>query len=192
MQNVQRLRKSNASHKNIPGIEEDAPPGAELPVDSDLDATETPTRAPRPVHLTWQFLAVVAAGGAIGTSIRELLSLVIPPWGSFPAATFLINIFGAFVLGALLESLVRRGPDEGRKRSIRLFVGTGILGGFTTYSSLATDTALRLQPSQMEIGLLYAVATLLVGGLATWAGISSAGALHRRIVTASPGRGDKP
>ena len=180
------------SHKHVSGGANDADTGAELPGDSDLDATETPNRAPRPVHLTWQFLVVVAAGGAVGTSIREVLSLVIPPWGAFPASTFLINIFGAFVLGALLESLVRRGPDEGRRRTIRLFVGTGILGGFTTYSSLATDTALRLQPSQTGIGLIYAAATLLVGGLATWAGIAGTGALHRRIVAISRRREGKP
>lgn len=160
-----------------------------LPVDSDIDPIELPIRAPRPVHLTWRFLVVVAIGGAVGTSIRELLSLVIPPWGNFPAATFLINVSGAYILGALLESLVRRGPDEGRRRITRLFVGTGVLGGYTTYSSLATDTALRIEPSQIEVGLIYAIVTLFVGGAATWAGITSAKLVHRRIVSGSWRRG---
>jgi CrcB protein len=137
------------------------------------------------VHLTWRFLVVAATGGAVGISIRELLSLVIPPLGSFPAATFLINICGAFILGALLEALARHGSDEGRRRLVRLFVGTGVLGGFTTYSSLATDTALRLLTSQVAIGLLYAGATLVTGALATWAGIMAAVALHRSIVASS-------
>lgn len=146
----------------------------------DLDPRAT--RAPRPVHLHWQFLVLVAAGGALGTTAREALTLAIPPLGTIPLPTFLINIAGALLLGVLLESLVRRGHDEGRRRYIRLFLGTGVLGGFTTYSSLATDTALRLASSEVGAGLLYAAATLLVGALATWIGIAGASALHRRSV----------
>lgn len=152
----------------------------------------SPSTASRPVYLSWRFLALVAAGGAIGTMIREALTLLVPPWGAFPAATFLINVAGAFLLGALLESLVRRGPDEGLRRSIRLFVGTGVLGGFTTYSSLAADTALRLSASQAEVGLLYAGATLFVGAVATWGGMAAASAVHRARVAAAQRREGTP
>jgi CrcB protein len=145
-------------------------------------------RPQRPVHLRWQYLALVAVGGAAGTAAREALTLVIPQWGAFPTNTFIINVVGAFALGVLLEALVRRGPDEGRRRSIRLLAGTGILGGFTTYSSLATDAALRLDPSRLGTALLYSIGTVVVGGLAAWAGIAVSSAVHRRRLRLAAGR----
>jgi CrcB protein len=154
----------------------------DLPVDSDIEVDDPPARPARPLHLRWSFLALAAGGGAVGTTIREASELLIPLWGSFPLGTFLINVTGAFVLGALLESLARRGPDEGRRRALRLFFGTGVLGGFTTYSSLATDTALQLSGAQVPVALVYSLATLLLGGVATWVGIAVAHALHRVLI----------
>ena len=62
-----------------------------------------------PVHLRPGFLLLVAAGGAVGTAAREAVSLaVVPPFG-----VLAVNVVGAFVLGVLLESLLRRGPDAG-------------------------------------------------------------------------------
>lgn len=134
----------------------------------------------RPVHLRWQYLALVAAGGAVGTALRELLMLAVPPVAEIPVATLGINVLGAFLLGALLETLARRGPDVGGRRKLRLLLGTGALGGFTTYSSLATDTSLILIRGHLGVSLLYAGGTLLVGALATWAGITAAAAIRRR------------
>lgn len=162
----------------------------ELPIDSDLEVEQSAAGIPRPVHLRWQYLGLVVVGGALGTAAREALTLLIPQWGPIPAGTFLINVVGAFTLGALLESLVRRGPDHGRRRALRLFVGTGILGGFTTYSSLATDTAMRLEPSRLGTALVYSVGTIVVGGLASWAGIAISAAVHRRRMHRSAGQTD--
>lgn len=147
----------------------------DLPVDPDSE-TLTATREMRPLHLRWRYIGLVAAGGAIGTGIRAGLSAVIPTPGGIPVGIFLINITGAFFLGALLESLARRGSDEGPRRHLRLFLGTGVAGGYTTYSSLADDGALLLS-SQPAIGLLYVLATVLLGALATYAGIRVAAAL---------------
>ncbi|MET4782509.1 CrcB family protein [Glaciihabitans sp. UYNi722] len=154
------------------------PTDAELPIDSDLDVDSTYTGRPRPIHLRWRYLGLVAVGGMIGTAVREALSLVIPSIAGIPVATFAINIVGAFALGALLETLARRGPDEGRRRKIRLLVGTGVLGGFTTYSSLATDSIL-LTDGHGWRGALYALGTLVLGALATFAGIAIAASAHR-------------
>ena len=134
----------------------------------------------RPVHLTWRYLGLVAAGGAVGTALRALLTIAIPPLGHVPVATFGINIVGAFLLGALLESLARRGPDEGRRRALRLLLGTGVLGGFTTYSALAVDTTLLLTRDTLGAALLYALGTIILGAVATWAGIVAASAIHHR------------
>lgn len=150
-----------------------------LPIDSDLEVGETVQGRPRPVHLRWQYLALVALGGAVGTALREFLTITISPNGQFPVVTFGINVFGAFLLGVLIEALARRGPDEGRRRTLRLLLGTGLLGGFTTYSALATDTGLLIARDNIGIALLYSLGTLIVGALATWVGIFGAAAVHR-------------
>ena len=89
------------------------------------------------------------------------------------------NLAGAFALGVLLEALVRRGADHGGRRIVRLTLGTGFLGGFTTYSALATDTAALWGAGGASLGTVYAVGSVLVGALATAAGILLAAALHR-------------
>ncbi|MCU1525260.1 MAG: rane protein [Microbacteriaceae bacterium] len=136
--------------------------------------------AGRPAYLQWRNLGIVAVGGMVGTAIRELLSLVVPSVGGLPIAIFGINILGAFALGMLLEALARRGPDEGRLRTLRLLLGTGVLGGFTTYSALATDTSLLLVDGRVAAALIYSLASLIVGALSTWGGIAMAASLHRR------------
>ncbi|OUE07478.1 camphor resistance protein CrcB [Clavibacter michiganensis] len=134
----------------------------------------------RPVHLRWSSLGLVALGGAVGTGIREALALTWPaPAGGIPVTILLINVVGAFALGALLERLARRGPDEGRRRAVRLLVGTGVLGGFTTYGSLATDAAVLAGPA-LGTALAYAGLTLVAGATASVAGIAVGAALHRR------------
>ncbi len=119
----------------------------ELPDDPDLGA--------RPVHLQPSVLALVGVGGAAGTGCRSALSAVIPVVGRWPTDIFVINLVGAFVLGWLVETLASRGPDEGRRRSLRLLLGTGFCGGFTTYSALAVDTEqlLRHGPTRARSGL---------------------------------------
>jgi fluoride exporter len=145
----------------------------ELPVDSDLVAPRA-SLPPRGVHLRPELILLVAVGGAIGTALREAISLAVPAVGGFPLAIFCINVVGASVLGALLEGLARRGSDTGRRRLLRLGIGTGVLGGFTTYSALAADSAVLLTGPDAWLGLTYAVATVLVGAAASLGGIAIA------------------
>ena len=79
----------------------------------------------------------------------------------------------------LLQVLGRTGADPGRRRLARLFGGTGILGGFTTYSALATDTVRLWQTGSPAESAGYAVGTVLLGAIASVAGIAG-GALFRR------------
>ena len=139
-----------------------------------MTAAPTGTRAP---HLRPATIAMVALGGAIGTGAREAISLAVPPIGGVPVAILGINVVGAFLLGLLLESLLRRGPDDGRRRDLRLFLGTGVLGGFTTYSALAADSSVLLIEGNALVGVLYAVGSVVLGVLAGWGGI----VLARRI-----------
>lgn len=134
--------------------------------------------APRPLHLRGRYLGMVAIGGVVGTAAREAVSIVTPTVWGLPLGIFLVNAVGAFLLGVLLESLARSGPDEGGRRRMRLLLGTGALGGFTTYSALATDTATLWGAGDPGSAVAYSLATLLVGALASWSGIAAAGALR--------------
>jgi CrcB protein len=94
-----------------------------------------------------------------------------------------INVVGAFLLGLLLAALTRRGPDEGARLRVRLLLGTGVLGGFTTYSALATDTTVLLTGGAVGPALLYALGTVLIGALASWIGIRAADVLPGRAAS---------
>jgi CrcB protein len=131
------------------------------------------TSAPaRPVHLRWSAIGLVVAGGTIGTLARYVLSLVLPEWDGMPTPIFLINVAGAFLLGWLLASLARRGPDTGTRRTLRLFAGTGILGGFTTYSTFAIGADGLFSTAHPWLGVTYAVATVIAGAAASIGGIA--------------------
>jgi CrcB protein len=155
-------------------------PAADLPADPDTDVVDAPLGPPTPALPRPASLALVFVGGTLGTAGREALTLLIPSSGGVPWAVLIANLAGAFALGALLEALARRGADHGRRRMLRLLLGTGFLGGFTTYSALATDTAVLWGAGAAGLGAVYAVGTVLVGAVATLAGILLAAALHRR------------
>ena len=111
-----------------------------LPADLALDPDVDPAARPRASHLSLSNIALVVAGGAVGTGLRYLIGTHVPNWDRVPVATVTINLVGAFVLGALLMTLTQRSPGSVWARRVRLGGGTGVLGGFTTYSALATDT----------------------------------------------------
>jgi CrcB protein len=146
---------------------------------SDLEVGETRDGRTRPIHLDWRNLAIVFVGGALGTAAREGLALVIPTVDGIPLAIFVINVVGAFLLGAILEGLSRGGPDEGRRRRIRLLIGTGFLGGFTTYSTLATDTSVLAAHGSSGLAIAYSVGSIVIGALASWGGITAGASIHR-------------
>src|SRR5699024_11239433 len=84
------------------------------------------------------------------TLFRSLDRLTHTFLSDLPVGTFLANISGAFLLGLLVESLSRRGADHGRRRDLRLLLGTGLLGGYTTYSALANDTRSEEHTSELQ------------------------------------------
>ncbi len=142
-----------------------------VPIDPDVAADQPAARPERPPHLRWGYLGVVALGGAIGTAIRAVLADLVPAVDGISWTILAINVVGAFCLGLLLEALAHRGPDVGRRRRLRLFVGTGVLGGFTTYSTLADDTAQLLGDGRWTAGSGYALLTVVLGLLAVVAGL---------------------
>jgi CrcB protein len=136
--------------------------------------------AVRAVHLRPAMLVVVAAGGAVGTAARVAVSLTVHDVGGLPVAILLINLIGAFVLGLLLEALLRLGPDVGARRLVRLAAGTGFCGGFTTYSTLAVGTAVLLRSGTTGLALAYAVGSVLLGAVASWCGVAAGSRGARR------------
>jgi CrcB protein len=145
-----------------------------LPLDADIEVDESPTGTPLAIHLSPRFLALVAVGGAAGSVARHLSSDALGTPGQFPVGTFTVNVLGAFALGVVLEWLARDGHDAGRRRTLRLLLGTGFLGGFTTYSAFAVDTDTLIRDSHVWLAGAYALATVAVGFVATIAGIAAA------------------
>ena len=121
--------------------------------------------ANRPNHLKWRMWAVVAVGGTLGAASREAFSLLIPAADGVPVAIGIVNILGAFLLGFLYEALTRPGVSSNRASHLKLLLGTGFCGGFTTYSSLAVDTALLGINGHPGTALLYVFGTVVLGGL---------------------------
>lgn len=109
-------------------------------------------------------VARVFAGGVIGTALREGIVLAAPTVTGIPWAVLSINLVGAFALGMLLGLLAGLRETPAR-RDMLLFVGTGMLGGFTTYSALAVDVV-GLFDSSPALAVAYGIGSIL-GGLAT-------------------------
>jgi len=142
----------------------------QLPLDRDLAAAEDATAPPQRVHRSLANIALVFVGGAAVNGLRYWISAVTPHWAGVPVATFGINVAGALLLGVLLELLAGSNLNSSWSRRLRLGIGTGGLGGFTTYSALATDTV-TLAAAHPGQAAGYALATVTVGAAASIAGI---------------------
>lgn len=142
---------------------------------------ETAPAVPAPLHAQVGAIALVGMGGLLGAPLRHQLGVWFPHTsGEWPITTFVINITGAFLLGLLLEGLTRLGPDTGWRRRVRLGVGTGVLGAFTTYSTLAVDTDLLLRDHHWSTAAGYAFGTVPAGLVATAAGVAIGARLRTR------------
>lgn len=120
-------------------------------------------------------VALVAAGGAAGTAARLALGEVFPtPAHAFPTTTVTINVAGALLLGLLMHLLAARGRVEGPWRAL---LGVGVLGAFTTFSTMATDAAALARDDHLGVAAASVGITVVVGIGAAWLG-ARLGALH--------------
>ncbi|WP_099866574.1 fluoride efflux transporter CrcB [Pararhizobium haloflavum] len=114
---------------------------------------------------------LVALGGAIGASLRHLTSLaalrILGP--QFPFGTMTVNIVGSFAMGVLVELIARR---FGASSELRLFLATGLLGGYTTFSAFSLDTIVLWERGAATLAVCYVVASVLVSIAALVAGLS--------------------
>lgn len=132
------------------------PKGAVDP-DVDLRVDGRGQRALDPV-----ILGAIAVGGAVGAASRYLVGLGWPtPPGGFPVSTLVINVVGCGLIGILMVVVT---DVLTRQRLLRPFLGTGVLGGFTTFSTYAVDIQQLVAGRNAGIALLY-LATTVVGAL---------------------------
>jgi len=111
------------------------------------------------IHLTT--LAAVAAGGAIGAGLRYSLGAVVTRLlgTGFPYGTFAANILGAMAMGCLI-ALFERSDLTGQH--LRSFLTTGLLGGFTTFSTFSLETVLLFERGEHGLAFLYAVSSVVL------------------------------
>jgi fluoride exporter len=120
-------------------------------------------------EMNMKLILMIGIGGFIGTIFRYIISIGIQNkfLSSYPFGTFTVNIIGCFLIG-IIYALSDRGNIS---VEWRLFIATGILGGFTTFSSFSNETVSMLRDAQYGFALLYVLSSVTIGILATFAGI---------------------
>jgi CrcB protein len=119
-----------------------------------------------------KFSPIVAAlhvflGGGVGALLRYQLGRAMTHWlgvqavTTFPWATLAANALGSMLMGVLAGWLARHGSGEGEQ--LRLLLGVGMLGGFTTFSSFSLEMVLLMQRGQYTLAGLYAFLSLALG-----------------------------
>lgn len=116
-------------------------------------------------------LLLVALGGGIGAGLRHGVNLGAARLAGteFPWATFAINILGSLLIGVAAAWFAFR--NEAASQSLRLFLTTGILGGFTTFSAFSLDFALLYERGDIMAAVLYVVGSVGLSLLAIFAGL---------------------
>lgn len=160
------------------------PRGAvELPIDSDTsgDTIGAARRWGSFLGSRWDVLLAISVGGALGSLARWGVGELVPWSGTgFPWATFIENVSGGLALGVLMVFVLDVWPPH---RYLRPFLGVGVLGGYTTFSTYMLETRHLLVEGQPATAFAYLGGSLLVGLVAVWIGIASA-----RLVALTPSR----
>ncbi|MCI5825973.1 MAG: CrcB family protein [Arcanobacterium sp.] len=122
---------------------------------------------------------LVFFGGFLGALARFGIVHAVPAAvAPFPLATGIINVAGAFLLGLLTTGLLCAAINPRQRARWKAFLGSGFLGGFTTYSALAVDSVLLTQAGHSAISTGYAVFSIGIGTVAAWAGLQIGARSH--------------
>ncbi|UII54304.1 fluoride efflux transporter CrcB [Cytobacillus spongiae] len=111
----------------------------------------------------------IGAGGAIGSLLRYLISLLaIGSWGnSFPYGTLCANLIGAFLLGWFTSTAGRKCLSP----QLTAGIGTGLIGSFTTFSTLSNELVSLIEQSAYVAAFAYAVISMIAGLLVAYLGM---------------------
>jgi|SRR5688572_27626553 fluoride exporter len=116
-----------------------------------------------------KLILAIGTGSFIGGILRYLISqfMLVRFPSAFPFGTFSVNIIGCLLIGVVF-GLTEKGslPSEWK-----LFLATGLLGGFTTFSAFSNETVTLLRDGQIGYALAYVASSVLLGLLATFIGI---------------------
>ena len=117
----------------------------------------------------------VAIGGGAGAALRYQTGRAMTHWlgvpavSAFPFATLAVNALGSLLMGLLAGWLARNGSGEGEQ--LRLLLGVGLLGGFTTFSAFSLEMVLMIERGQLLFASLYAVLSFALGISGLMAGL---------------------
>lgn len=116
-------------------------------------------------------LILVALGGALGALARHGVGWLALRHGphAWPVGTLTVNIVGSLAMGLLAGWLAFRGTGAGEP--LRLFLATGLLGGFTTFSAFSLETALMIERGELARAGAYAAGSLVLGVAALFLGL---------------------
>ena len=114
-------------------------------------------------------VAMVGIGGAIGSMARYLLAGWVQPasWSGFPYGIFVVNVTGGLVMGILTEAFALKfnvSPE------VRAFLTTGVLGGYTTFSTFSLEAGMLIQRHAYTQATIYIVGSALLSIIALFAG----------------------
>ena len=114
---------------------------------------------------------LVFIGGGLGSTLRHVVNIVCPRlFGTnFPYHTFIINITGSTIMGLIAGYLAFKGDAA---QSWRLFLMTGILGGYTTFSAFSLDAAVLYERGEIALALLYVLGSVVLSILGLFAGLA--------------------
>ncbi len=114
---------------------------------------------------------LVFVGGGIGASLRHAVNMLTARGlgTAFPWGTFIINISGSLVMGLIAGYLAFRG---GASQPWRLFLMTGILGGYTTFSAFSLDAALLYERGEIASALFYVLGSVVLSIAGLFAGLA--------------------
>ncbi|MFC5187516.1 fluoride efflux transporter FluC [Actinomadura harenae] len=139
-----------------------------LPVDPDVELS-IPQQRRELAHAPWATLGAISLGGVCGALARYGLATAFPHRpGAFPWATFGTNVSGCLIIGVLMvviTEVLRPHP------LLRPFLGVGVLGGFTTFSTAMVDVQQAVGNGAPGIALAYLAATLVTALAAVWTGV---------------------
>jgi fluoride exporter len=123
-----------------------------------------------------RLLLLATFGGAIGSGARHLVNVAVTrAYGPhFPWATLTVNIVGSFLMGFVVDMILRR---FGGSVEMRTFLATGILGGFTTFSAFSLDISTLLGRGDSATAIGYIIGSVVLSLLALYAGLALSKAL---------------
>lgn len=113
-------------------------------------------------------LAVIAAGGGLGAILRYGVSVGLPQDGAIPWQTLAVNVIGCFCIGVLMVCITEVWVAH---RLLRPFLGVGVLGGFTTFSTFAVEVRRLLESGRIDLALGYLGGTVVASLCAVVLGV---------------------